>query len=43
MKKKKPKAMADLLLILIDGLIVQDLVGIENIDTKQIVSLIIDK
>ena len=42
-EKEKAEGYADLLLILIDGLIVQDLVGIENIDTKQIVSLIIDK
>ena len=41
--KEKAEGYADLLLILIDGLIVQDLVGIENVDTKKLVSLILDK
>lgn len=41
--KDKAEDYADLLLILIDGIIVQDLVGIENIDTKRLVTLILDK
>ncbi len=41
--RDKAEDYADLLLILIDGIIVQDLVGIENIDTKRLVSVILDK
>lgn len=41
--KEKAEDYADLLLILIDGIIVQDLVGIQRIDTKKMVNLILDK
>lgn len=40
-EKDKAEGYANLILMLIDGLIVQDLVGIQDIDTKEIVSLIL--
>lgn len=39
----KAEDFANLLLIIVDGLIVQDLVGIENIDTAKIISLLLNK
>ncbi|MEG1613613.1 MAG: TetR/AcrR family transcriptional regulator [Clostridia bacterium] len=41
--KQKSEDLANLLLVLVDGLIVQDLIGIEGIDTARIVSLLLNK
>lgn len=41
--REKARHYANLVLILIDGLIVQDLVGIQGIDTAEIVSLVLGK
>lgn len=40
---EKAEDFANLLLIIVDGLIVQDLIGIEHIDTGKIISLLLNK